>query len=298
MYISDLHLRPTAPINRKDDYVETQFSKLDFLIDKTNEVDGVLVIGGDVFDRACNHPSWFVNRVIMAFERAVRPVDIIPGNHDLVGHSLETIHHNTIATINFSRSGRVFTDHSVLFYGKSQLHLIPFGSRIKNHPTSLMENVCPNKIIVMHEPVFENSVPFYMKDGVTVDELEAKYPGYDLYLVGDIHIPCQKSKTLVSGSMMRMTTIQKEQKPRFYIIDTETLDVETVFFPIEEDVWKLELEAETSSEFKEELKDLAQALADSSDGIDYPTAVKSLVKPELWNTFDRLINEYKSKKEK
>lgn len=298
VYISDLHLRPTAPINRKDDYVETQFSKLDFLIDKTNEVDGVLVIGGDVFDRACNHPSWFVNRVIKALNRATKRVEVIPGNHDLIGHSLETFEANTIATLNFSDSVSVFTEHSVLFYGKSQLHCIPFGSEIRVMPPSLMDDTCPHRIIVMHEPVFENSVPFYMKDGVTVAELEAKYPGYDLYLVGDIHIPCQKSKTLVSGSMMRMTTVQKEQKPRFYIIDTETLDVETVFFPIEDDVWKLELEVETSSEFKEELKDLAQALADSSDGIDYPTAVKSIVKPELWNTFDRLINEYKSKKEK
>lgn len=293
VYISDLHLRPTAPINRKDDYVETQFSKLDFLIDKTNEVDGVLVIGGDVFDRACNHPSWFVNRVIVAFSRANRGCSVIPGNHDLIGHSMETLASNTLYTLSLAQNVYVPSEVECDGYKATAVTLVPFGCQV---PAPVKER--KYNIVVMHEPVFENSVPFYMKDGVTVAELEAKYPGYDLYLVGDIHIPCQKSKTLVSGSMMRMTSVQKEQKPRFYIIDTETLDVETVFFPIEDDVWKLELEVETSSEFKEELKDLAQALADSSDGIDYPTAVKSIVKPELWDTFDRLINEYKSKKEK
>ena len=37
VYLSDLHLRPTAPINRKDDYVEEQFRKLDFVIDYAND---------------------------------------------------------------------------------------------------------------------------------------------------------------------------------------------------------------------------------------------------------------------
>ena len=38
VYIADLHLRASAPINRKDDYVEAQFRKLDFIVDYVNKI--------------------------------------------------------------------------------------------------------------------------------------------------------------------------------------------------------------------------------------------------------------------
>lgn len=291
VYISDLHLRPTSPISRKEGYVDQQFKKLDFLIEYTNSTNGQLIIGGDLFDRASNHLTWFVNKVIGSFNELSTRVLIIPGNHDLVGHSLETLYVNTLQTINFTNSVCVvdvvypFT----VSYG-TVVHLTPF-SLTPPEP----QPGCKN-ILVVHEPVYEDSVPFYMKDAVTVEQLEVKYPGYDLYLAGDIHIPCQKSKTLVSGSMMRMTSAQKDHKPRFYVIDTETLEVETVFFPIEEDVWKLDADVEQSVVFKEELQELASAMSERGEGLDYGKVLKELG-AQYWEVFDKLLNEYQAQKE-
>ena len=286
VYLSDLHLRPSAPINRKDDYVEEQFRKLDFVIDYANEIDGHIIIGGDLLDRATNHPSWFVNRVMECLDRAYNVIDIIPGNHDLLGHSLESYATNTIKTISYLDMVYIHTE-SLSFGGIS---FCPFGLA----PTKPQRS---KNILVLHEPVFEDTAPFYMPDALTVEQLEAKYPGYDLYLAGDIHIPCQKSKTLVSGSMMRMTVAQKEHRPRFYVIDSETLETETVYIPINEDVWADTTEVVEDEGFKAELKDLALAMEERGENLDYPAVVEKL-SGDHWQKFDGLINEYKSKREK
>jgi len=294
VYIADLHLRPTVPINRKDDYVEAQFKKLDFVIDYVNQVEGVLLIGGDVFDRASNHPSWFLNRVMKSFMRCLGDAVVIPGNHDLIGHNLESIELNSISLLSYLQDGtHLCASNSYALYGSSTIRATPFGV------TPDIEDLrgVYNKILMLHEPVFEDTVPFYMPDALTVEQLEAKYPGFDMYLAGDIHIPCQKSKTLVSGSMMRMTTIQKEHKPRFYVIDSETLEVETIFIPIVEDVWKDVSEIAENEGFKAELKDLAAAMQERDEGLDYP-AVCLRLSGGHWGTFDRLITEYQSKREK
>lgn len=298
VYIADLHLRASAPINRKDDYVEEQFRKLDFIIDYVNSVDGVLLIGGDVFDRATNHPSWFLNRIIRSFTSIKYISDIIPGNHDLLGHSLETFDANSICLLDYLGRVRVFKEQSVMFYDKVQVQMLPFGCTFDtSHITNPMDVPCPNKILLLHEPVFEDTVPFYMPDALNVEQLEKKYPGFAMYLAGDIHIPCQKSKTLVSGSMMRMTTAQKDHKPRFYVIDSDTLEVETVFIPINEDVWKDVSETVDNAELKEELKELALAMQERDEQLDYSKVCEQL-SGDYWGTFDKLINEYKSKKEK
>ena len=291
VYLSDLHLRPTAPINRKDDYVEEQFKKLDFVIDYANDLGAEIVIGGDVFDRAANHPSWFVNRVLAYFRRAKSLVTAVPGNHDLIGHNLRTFHDNTLATLPYLSNFYVHVEAATESDGAAFYHFTPFGMQ------PLPPEPGKKNILVLHEPVFENTVPFYMPDALTVEQLEAKYPGYDLYLAGDIHIPCQKSKTLVSGSMMRMTVAQKEHRPRFYVIDSETLETETVYIPINEDVWADTTEVVEDEGFKAELKDLALAMEERGENLDYPAVVEKL-SGDHWQKFDGLINEYKSKMEK
>lgn len=288
IYLSDLHLRPTAPINRKDDYVEEQFRKLDFVINYANDLMAEVIIGGDVFDRAANHPSWFVNRVLAYFRRAKALVTAIPGNHDLIGHSLRTFHDNTLATLSYLSNFYVHVEAATESDGDAFYHFTPFGTQ-PSTPEPGKKN-----ILVLHEPVFEDTVPFYMPDALTVEQLEAKYPGYDLYLAGDIHIPCQKSKTLVSGSMMRMTVAQKEHRPRFYVIDSETLETETVYIPINEDVWADTTEVVEDEGFKAELKDLALAMEERGKNLDYSAVVEKL-SGDHWQKFDGLINEYKSK---
>jgi hypothetical protein len=81
------------------------------------------------------------------------------------------------------------------------------------------------------------------------------------------------------------------------VIDSETLETETVYIPINEDVWTDTAEVVEDEGFKAELKDLALAMEERGENLDYPAVVEKL-SGDHWKKFDGLINEYKSKMEK
>ena len=152
-------------------------------------------------------------------------------------------------------------------------------------------------ILMLHHPVYESTVPFYMNDALTIEQLEAKYPGYDRIIGGDIHIPAVKSKTIVTGSMMRMTIAQRDFKPRFYVLDTIEDTVEPVFFDIEADVWRDVTEQVADEEYKEALTELADAMRERDERLDYPTVCRSLTadNPKYEGMIQTLINEHGGK---
>lgn len=290
VYMSDIHLRPSIPLYRKENYTEQQFDKFNFMIETANELNAPIVVGGDLLDRSSNHPTRFLNRVMNAMRKLHSPWYIVPGNHDLLGHNMDVLEENTIYTMDFWEGMKLIRESCVLIFEDDvYLYLTPFGME------PILPEVGKKNILVVHEPVFESAVPFYMPDAFNRHTLKKRFPGYDLYFAGDIHIPFAKDNVYVAGSMMRMTTAQKDQRPRFYIIDTQTMEVETVYFPIEEDVWKLQTEVETSEVFKTDLSDIVDAINERGLRISYSAACQQLAGRHA-KAFDVLIQEYKTKK--
>ena len=58
LFFTDTHIRGTNPQNRKDNFPETLYLKMEEVFDiaKKNNVD-ILLHGGDIFDRPDNSPS-------------------------------------------------------------------------------------------------------------------------------------------------------------------------------------------------------------------------------------------------
>ena len=90
LFLSDLHIRATAPINRKDNYVEAQFNKLEQLIAYANEIQAPILCAGDLLD-SWKTPGWLLNRLIRALTPLEVPFYVIPGNHDSPGHNPDFI---------------------------------------------------------------------------------------------------------------------------------------------------------------------------------------------------------------
>lgn len=294
----DLHARATAPINRKDNFVEAWFRKFRQLIDKTNELGALLIIPGDFLDKP-TVPTWLMNRILDEFERLKTQAVIIPGNHDSPGHQISNIRQSGLWTLHRAASPvQIYPTGAWTFLDLQKddekeviIHTIPFGSEPSEPPTHGAFNV-----FVGHVPVFEGAVPFYMADeGLTTEQLESRYPGYDLYLVGDIHIPVREGKTLVPGSMMRSTIIQREFLPRFYEFDTETGTTVIHFFQIEPDVWKEHVEAKEDSEYKEELKALAEVMRGRAEKLDYRQVIAQIAKPNINTKIQEIADEYVEK---
>ena len=294
--MNDIHIRPTAPINRKDDYVEAQFRKLRQMIDYSNSLCARMLIGGDLLDKP-TVPYWLLNRLITELRRHEREIYVVPGNHDLVGNNYELVNQCSLKTLSESSVIDLFELPTLAFLGNEggkpvYVSAWPFGTA----PTEpVPEDV--RAILLLHFPVFESSVPFYFKDALTVEQLEAKYPGYDRIITGDIHEVAVKSKTIVTGSMMRMTIAQRDYKPRFYVLDTIENTVEPVFFDIETDVWRDVTEQVADEEYKEALTELADAMRERDERLDYPTVCRSLAadNPKYEGMIQTLINEHGGK---
>lgn len=293
--VSDLHLTAQTPIGRKDDYAEASLHKLRQVIDYTNARGDVLVLPGDIFDRA-TVPTWYTNRVINEFSRLRRPCIAIPGNHDLPQHNLNIVKDSSLWTLHIAEALKVYPlgsfEHPPEAEGERWVtfHTCPFGS----DPADLEPIPEHYNVLVAHIPAFDKAVPFYMLDALTIDQLEARYSGYDLYLVGDIHERAARSKTIVTGSMLRRTILQKEFKPGFWVIDTETDSRTMVEFKIAEDVWHDTAEFLEEDSYRAELANLAETLRQRAEKPDYRATVTDLAAkvPEMGAEINTKIQGY------
>ena len=270
--ISDLHLRHTNPISRSDNYAETCLRKLEQVVAFCNTRGSTLLIGGDIFDKPDN-PIWFVNRVIEILNRCQVAIYVIAGNHDLKYHNLENLKESSLWTLGEAVHNFALIDkcNNLILNDKVFLHAFSYGLEPSYiiHPDSY-------NILMLHTPIFEKEVPWFMSDAMTADQLVAKYPGFDLYVCGDIHATTITDKVINTGSMMRSTKSQKEHKPCFVTVDTETGEKEITYFDIEEDVWKLEFEAPVDESFSTDLEELSQVLLARDEKLCYKDVVLAL----------------------
>lgn len=290
--INDMHFRPTAPINRKDDYIEAQFRKLRQVIDYANEIDAPILSAGDLLDKP-TIPYWLFNRLVEELKRRKNNFIYIPGNHDSPGHNPDKMNESAIPALISSQAITDWRPGTWSLREGHSLTAVPFGREVPACPANDNYN-----ILMLHEPVYEKTVPFWMTEGLTIKGLEKKYPSYDLYLSGDIHLPAVASKTIVSGSMMRMTIAQKDHKPRFYEIDTISGIVTPHYFDIEEDVWSDVVEIADDDSYKAELRELAETMLARDERLDYPATCRQLAadRPEYSQYIQTLINEYEETK--
>jgi len=91
LFFTDTHIRGTAPVNRKDDFLATLKMKLEEVIQLLQEeqIDFCLH-GGDMFDRPDISPS-IVREIGMILRQSPVPIYAVAGNHDLYGHNSETV---------------------------------------------------------------------------------------------------------------------------------------------------------------------------------------------------------------
>lgn len=91
LYVTDTHIRGTAPRHRLDDFPATLLAKCREVVALCHEHRAAALLhGGDLFDRPDTAPA-----VALAFIEALRqapcPIFTVAGNHDLFGYNPETL---------------------------------------------------------------------------------------------------------------------------------------------------------------------------------------------------------------
>ncbi len=265
--LSDIHIRSTVPISRSDDYLEAQFIKLSQFIEYRGE--DVTIIGGDLWDKS-DMPSALVNRVITYLRRSKSPIYAIAGNHDLKYHNYGNLRDNSLWTLH--ESGCLRIEEGIKEIGDIYFHFNNFGC-----PVTLPLQGATN-ILISHSPIFEKEVPWFMSEAFTPSSLEKTFPGFNYYILGDVHLTTITDKVINTGSMMRSTKAQKEHRPCFVTVDTETGEKEITYFEIEQDVWKLDFEAPADESFSADLNELSEVLLARGEKLCYKDVAIELAK--------------------
>jgi|GEM_PF-3961055 len=217
---SDWHIKKENPEYRVDNYLETALKKVQFIIDHANKNDARVLIAGDIFDSP-RVGFYVLNRLMEILRTANEPPIVCYGNHDTTFHSADltkTPYHNLLV------SGTVVEGADL---GDVVIH--PVGWECTD--VSPIENEV--NILLGHIPTFESTVPFWSENGKTPTTLKRAFPGFDYYIVGDIHTPFVKKNVINPGSLLRSGIDQYDYEPRIYELCTDKGTINEVKIPIE-----------------------------------------------------------------
>ena len=225
---ADIHLTETTPISRTDNYIEAQDRKLAFLKQLESQYDCPVIDAGDIFDYWKASP-WLIAR---AYKNLPSEIYTIPGNHDLPEHSMQQYEKSALHVLEVALAIRRLSKTP---YDRHDFTIAGFAYGEK------LEDVNAD-IVVIHDLVYEGNPPWPNAVGYQPKDLFKIFTKPRLILTGHYHMALvAKSKdgrlVVNPGSMMRMTIVQKDYKPRCYLYNFDDNEVEPVYFPIEEEVF-------------------------------------------------------------
>ena len=281
---SDLHLRGTAPVFRRDNYVETMFKKFEFIVNYTNEKHADLLIAGDIFDTA-RVPHEVVNKAMDLLLQLEYPATICAGQHDMSYHNPDVF---KSPLYSMYLAGVVKWQHNATIYSHDwdQEATIPT-------PTELSELLLIHKTITPREP------PFFLKEAVSAEQAMDQFPNFEWIVSGDYHVPYitenDRGQILVNcGCMLRNAKDQKNHKPQIHLIDTEAGTYDSIVVPHKpySEVFDLRLiDMSKKKNFKEALESLTVALAKNSNIGDFKDLVQHVAVLHSLDTNEmRLLN--------
>lgn len=209
---------------------------LDFIIESFKDCQHVVFLG-DLFHSKNNSSS--TNRWVVEFLERFDKKDlyIISGNHDKKGDGSTAI--DFLGEIK-KENWHIFTRPSSMQVGKLKLDFLPYmlnsELEVENAEEAtkhIMKNLDGGDILFTHHNITGtsfNGIKTDMLTGVVLpkEKLEKKYK---LIVAGDIHVPQQYGKVLITGSIFSDTINETE---KFIWKINENLDIEKIKLPVRE----------------------------------------------------------------
>lgn len=293
--LSDIHLKPSAPVCRTDNYRETGFNKLEYVL-KYAQKNGITFIlqSGDFFD----HPRMslgYVGEVISLINKYDVCILAAPGQHDLFYH--QTALENTpLGLLKAAGCVEILGVKPIQFNLNDKfVHVYGAGW---NEEIPKIVNKYNLNILATHRMVIKDKLWFDQEDYVTAGSL-LKNNDFDLICSGDNHqtfTELHKGKRLVNvGSMLRSSVAQKDHKPCFFVYDTTDKSLKQEFIPVEpfEQIALID-EHEEKKELQDKTKEYREALNKKLEdsGLDFKANLNSVIKEaEANSSIKQIIGE-------
>ncbi len=266
--LADLHLTAYKPDCRlqDEDWIQVLYDKFDTIIHYASKVDAV-ILAGDIFDLWGNVRFEYMNTIIRLFQKVKeatkqKKIYSIAGNHDCPNHSYDT---NEI-----SRSPYMTLVSVGIFH---DLYLDPIDNfcTYLYTDTGKLETSNSPKICVAHKGLYKGKAGFpnAPKEGNVEHFLTLLPDSVEFVIAGDYHTPFlyedEKRTVINCGSLFRRRADQIEYKPALWILDTDTREVEQIYFDIPNKIRR---------DYIDDIKEHRQELAEMIGNIDGDFEVK------------------------
>lgn len=237
----DWQVRDDVPLCRTDDYFAAMQRKMEWIVDRAL-CEGVQAVlhSGDVFDRGRPMQAQLLEILVM---RTLRPLVnagieflVVPGNHDLPYHQLNEVYRSSFGVV--ADTGTMWDVTGVpAMLGDG---VVVFGAAwTQDLPTKFPEPNARFRIGLWHVGV---NMPG--EEDLSTTEMFEDFEEYDLIVTGhnhqyiaERHDSGQHIRHIINpGSMMRENIDQIDFRPSVTIFDTETLEHDRLFIPIEQGV--------------------------------------------------------------
>ena len=225
----DLHADKRRPRYRKDDYWDTWQRKMLFSIYVANRYDARPLIAGDMFNTSRVPPD-VINVVMAILSEAKYTPYAVAGQHDLLHHT--DIEKTPLFSLVVAGVVKLIQGHYKEFTGAGFEEEIPTGG---------------NKFLITHTCITPRRPPFYLTDAIAAKKFMRMYPGYEIIISGDYHVPFHTklgNRHLINtGTLIRNKKDMKKYKPYIWLIRTKGgVSVEKIEVPHEpyEDVFDVE----------------------------------------------------------
>jgi DNA repair exonuclease SbcCD nuclease subunit len=273
----DWHISLTKPEKRLDkDYFETVRIKLKTLIDSAIQTECDFILQpGDFFDS--HKANDFLKRyMIKTLSHHKIKVLTVFGQHDLRFHSSD-IRNTPLGVLQAAGVVHLAPNWEPLDFDGVHVY---GASWFEDIPQELYDKKAFN-ILICHKMVLEEKLWDGQTDGVFGNVLLRTNP-FDLIVSGDNHQHFTSKvgrRLLVNcGSLIRTRIDQFNHRPAFYIFDTDTLDLQLEYIPVEQpekvfDLTKAETEKEQNAvliAFVERLKKNVKL-----EGLDFTKNIKT-----------------------
>ena len=233
---ADLHFQYTIPICRKDNFLQTQINKMEWLETIRKKYDGIILCAGDITHRAReDKQNEFLNMLISHMPKIYG----VAGNHDLLSHQWDNIYKSAIGVLINTNKYNIIENNNPLSFNNTDdiIYGFNWGTELSN-PLNKGKN---STIALWHKMILapNDNLTNYV-DGINSNSLLDKFPEYDLILTGDNHktfIIEKDNRFLINpGSFLRLTSSQKDFKPSIFIYNSINKTIEQIFIPIEKNI--------------------------------------------------------------
>ncbi len=242
---ADIHMRPSTPQARTDDFTESLFAKWAEINKLSHTYNAPVLVAGDLGHKP-DWPGWLLRRFIQ--QTTIEDLYVIPGQHDLPYHNIDNWHKSALGVLEAAE---------VLYFldgkGRSPSHIegtpiflfdFPWGLGFdKRRIGPAPDDKDVRKAAMTHQLIMEgkdNKEDFPGSNAQFGKDVLMNNPRFDLILSGDNHKPFvieYDGRLLVNpGSMMRSNADQINHRPRVYLWDARENTVRAHFLRINDNV--------------------------------------------------------------